>query len=104
MTKFSSLLDLIVFEDMRCIHEVFPEKIVLYTQGTFEYNPFQKRIGLMNICQLFFILRRYEKGLFVKKCTFRRLADEDSDCAGRRKITFDLFNIQRYLIFENNNV
>ena len=82
----------------------FPGKIVLYTQGTFEYNPIQKRIELMLICQLLFILRRYEKGLFVKKGTLRRLADGDSDCAGRRKIMFDLLIIQRYLIFEIYNV
>ena len=63
-------MDLIVFEDMRCIHEVFPEKIVLYTQVTFEYIPLQKRIGLMLICQRLFILRRYEKGLFEEKRHF----------------------------------
>ena len=46
---------------------VFWGKLEVYTQVTFEYIPLQKRIGLMIICQLLFILRRYEKGLFEEK-------------------------------------
>ena len=60
-------MDLIVFEDMRCIHELFHKKLDCIQSGGFGYRFVQKQVGLRGICNLLFILRRYGGMIFEEK-------------------------------------
>ena len=74
ITKLSSLLDLIVFEDMRCIHKILLNTIRFRRElDLCEFVSFCLSCEGMNRC-------------FSIKTPLRRLADGDSDCAGRRKM------------------